>query len=130
MTYLRAMALGALLALVVAGALVWLLVSVGTGAREKETANLKQDEPVRESPASKRSPRGDRTGAGTTVPTPQPSLQPPPPPRPQPVPQPPPPPPSVPLFKTAGPEDGPVPLMPDGECPKEFPAKRGGACYR
>ena len=28
-----------------------------------------------------------------------------------------------------GPTSGPLPLMPDRSCPKEFPVKRGGACY-
>ena len=34
------------------------------------------------------------------------------------------------LFESGGPEDGPVPAMPGGGCPEEFPAKRGGVCYR
>ena len=33
------------------------------------------------------------------------------------------------LFNSGGPTNGPVPLMPDGGCPKEFPAKHGGLCY-
>jgi hypothetical protein len=33
------------------------------------------------------------------------------------------------LFNAGGPADGPVPLMPGGSCPAEFPAERGGACY-
>jgi hypothetical protein len=33
------------------------------------------------------------------------------------------------LFNAGGPTHGPVPLMPDGGCPKEFPVKRGGLCY-
>ncbi len=33
------------------------------------------------------------------------------------------------LLDAGGPKSGPFPLMPDGSCPKEFPAKRGGACY-
>ena len=33
------------------------------------------------------------------------------------------------LFNSGGPKDGPVPLMPDGGCPEEFPAKKDGACY-
>jgi hypothetical protein len=33
------------------------------------------------------------------------------------------------LFSSGGPTNGPVPLMPDGGCPKEFPAKHGGLCY-
>ncbi len=34
------------------------------------------------------------------------------------------------LFEAGGPLNGPVPLMPGGECPFEYPVKRGGACYR
>jgi hypothetical protein len=33
------------------------------------------------------------------------------------------------LLKAGGPEEGPVPAMPDGECPPEFPTKQDGACY-
>jgi hypothetical protein len=38
-------------------------------------------------------------------------------------------PPRTDLFDSGGPTTGPFPLMPDGTCPKEFPVKRGGACY-
>ena len=34
------------------------------------------------------------------------------------------------LFNAGGPTHGPVPLMPDGSCPREFPSKRGNLCYR
>jgi hypothetical protein len=34
------------------------------------------------------------------------------------------------LLKAGGPEEGPVPTMPGGECPPEFPTKQDGACYR
>jgi hypothetical protein len=34
------------------------------------------------------------------------------------------------LLRAGGPEEGPVPAMPDGECPPEFPTKQDGACYR
>jgi hypothetical protein len=33
------------------------------------------------------------------------------------------------LFASGGPTDGPVPLMADGGCPAEFPAKRNGLCH-
>jgi hypothetical protein len=33
------------------------------------------------------------------------------------------------LFASGGPIDGPVPLMADGGCPAEFPAKRNGLCH-
>jgi len=76
----------------------------------------------------------DGKGGATIQPSP------PPPPRPQPSPPPrPSPPPSptprpeptpTPPFKAGGPQDGPVPLMPGGSCPAEFPVKQGKACYR
>jgi hypothetical protein len=34
------------------------------------------------------------------------------------------------LLEAGGPSSGPLPLMPDGGCPKEFPTKRDGACYQ
>ena len=34
------------------------------------------------------------------------------------------------LFDSGGPEKGPVPLMPDGGCPVEYPTQRGDLCYR
>ena len=34
-----------------------------------------------------------------------------------------------PLMKAGGPAAGPVPLMPGGECPEEYPLRRHGACY-
>src|SRR5215208_5572132 len=33
------------------------------------------------------------------------------------------------LFNSGGPTNGPVPLMPDGGCPKEFPVKHNGLCF-
>ncbi len=33
------------------------------------------------------------------------------------------------LLDAGGPTNGPVPLMPDGDCPVEFPAKHVGLCY-
>ena len=33
------------------------------------------------------------------------------------------------LLKSGGPTNGPVPLMPDGGCPAEFPAKHEKLCY-
>ena len=33
------------------------------------------------------------------------------------------------LMRSGGPEDGPVPLMPDGGCPAEFPTRQDGLCY-
>lgn len=34
------------------------------------------------------------------------------------------------LLKSGGLENGPVPLMPDGGCPVEYPVERGNVCYR
>jgi hypothetical protein len=34
-----------------------------------------------------------------------------------------------PSLDAGGPRGGPVPLMPGGGCPFEYPVKRGGACY-
>jgi hypothetical protein len=34
------------------------------------------------------------------------------------------------LMNAGGASDGPAPLMPNGECPKEFPIQRGDACFR
>ena len=39
------------------------------------------------------------------------------------------PPPNADLFEAGGPEGGPVPPMPEGSCPREFPTVRDGACY-
>ena len=33
------------------------------------------------------------------------------------------------LFKSGGPAEGPVPPMPDGGCPSEYPVLKDGACY-
>ena len=33
------------------------------------------------------------------------------------------------LLDAGGPKSGPLPLMPNGSCPKEFTVKRDGACY-
>ncbi len=33
------------------------------------------------------------------------------------------------LMNAGGPEDGPVPVMPGGGCPEEFPHLRGSGCY-
>ena len=72
----------------------------------------------------------NQEGGDTTVPEPSPQ-----PPSPPPSPSPPLPPtprsdpPPAPPFNAGGPKAGPAPLMPGGGCPKEFPQKRGGACY-
>jgi micrococcal nuclease len=40
------------------------------------------------------------------------------------------PPPERTVLDSGGPENGPVPLMPDGGCPVEYPHERGALCYR
>jgi hypothetical protein len=60
---------------------------------------------------------------GPRPPEPSPSPQPEPPPRPTPTPTP------TPSLNAGGPETGPVPLMPNGSCPEEYPQARGNACY-
>ena len=35
----------------------------------------------------------------------------------------------TPSLNAGGPEDGPLPLMPSGSCPKEYPEVRDNACY-
>jgi hypothetical protein len=73
-------------------------------------------------------PKEGKSGEGTTKDQskvrPAPSKSPPPPPT-----KSPPAPPKAPPFKAGGAEDGPVPLMKGGVCPKEFPERRGNACY-
>jgi len=91
----------------------------------------------------KTSPNPPKTGSitppkTTPTPSPPPDSGPLPEPNPQPIPKPPPnpnpPPPPLrpepPLMNAGGPSEGPVPVMPDGGCPKEFPVQRGGACFR
>ena len=34
------------------------------------------------------------------------------------------------ILESGGPKHGPVPLMPDGGCPVEYPRERGDLCYR
>jgi hypothetical protein len=33
------------------------------------------------------------------------------------------------LLDAGGPTEGPLPPMPDGTCPKEYPTEQAGACY-
>src|SRR3954453_6215335 len=72
-------------------------------------------------------------GSTNSSPTPRPTPTPSPSPTPQPTPPPQPPPPPQPtpgsLMSAGGSSVGPVPIMPKGSCPREFPTKRNGACY-
>jgi outer membrane biosynthesis protein TonB len=92
---------------------------------------------------------GSSGGSTTTPPRPSPNPSPPPSPSPRPSPNPPPSPgpspaprptpPAQPdpdptpntgtLMNAGGPTAGPVPLMPSGDCPPEFPDKRPEGCY-
>ncbi len=117
MPYPRALALGALVAAVpvVIAALLWLGLSARAAAQQ-ETGT----------------PQPDKTEGTLTPknsPTSQPKTSPPPPPPSPPPPSPPPPPPPAPPFKAGGAQAGPAPLMPNGNCSKEFPIKQGKACY-
>jgi hypothetical protein len=104
-TYPRALALSAALLILVFVVLAWVLLSVRVGAQEE--------------------PGGSTFSKSTTIQTPSTSPAPPSPsPPPSPAPQP-----SPPLFKAGGSETGPVPLIPGGGCPQEFPIKKGKACY-
>ena len=92
---------------------------VGTAYAQQDTTDrLDLDQPGQ--------PKSGSTTGPRTTPTPGPGPTPPPPPRPNPSPPPPPP---APPFNAGGPKAGPVPLMPDGSCPKEYPDQRGNACY-
>ena len=93
----------------------WVLPSL-TG-----TAYAQLDEPGQQ-------PKSGSTTGPRTTPTPGPGPTPPPAP-PRPNPPPPNPPPPAPPFNAGGPKTGPVPIMPDGSCPKEYPDRRGDACY-
>jgi hypothetical protein len=81
------------------------------------------------SPPAGASPTASATATASATPTPEPTR--PEPTRPEPTPSPSPTPqPNPDLFDSGGPENGPVPLMPDGGCPPEFPAEQAGLCYR
>jgi hypothetical protein len=82
---------------------------------------------------------GTKGPGGTTTPSPPPRPPTPSPPRPGPTPGPSPAPdpgpPPIPgnqdgtLMKAGGSTYGPVPLMPNGDCPGEYPVKRNAGCY-
>lgn len=67
----------------------------------------------------KTSPTPPKAGPTPTPPPPTP----PPPPSPSPAPG------GGTLMNAGGPVVGPVPLMPNGECPAEFPVRNGGSCF-
>lgn len=80
-------------------------------------------------------PGEEGTSPEFTVPQPTPAPSPPQPvpapqPAPSPTPEPQPPDQGGTLMSAGGRKEGPVPLMPNGKCPKEFPVADGSACYR
>jgi hypothetical protein len=81
--------------------------------------------------------QGEGTAGGTTASAPKTPATPPkgeskapPPPPPQPPAPPPAPKTDGALMNAGAPKDGPVPRMPGGKCPKEFPKERDGACFK
>src|ERR671916_748976 len=98
-----------------------------------------------DNPATDETPVNVPNGSTTTpspspspTPNPAPSPSPSPPLRPTPAPTPRPTPPPQPLrsnddrgtlMNAGGTTNGPVPLMPDGSCPPEYPVKQAAACY-
>lgn len=73
----------------------------------------------------------DVSGDDTTTPSPPPRSNPAPSPPPKSAPTPSPSPrPEPPLLEAGGPTIGPVPIMPNGSCPREFPEKRDGTCLQ
>jgi hypothetical protein len=74
--------------------------------------------------------QGEGTGGGNTTPAKTPATPPKTPPPPPKAPPPPPPKSDGALMNAGAPKDGPVPRMPDGTCPEEYPQERGGACFK
>jgi hypothetical protein len=75
--------------------------------------------------------QGEGTRGGNTTPakTPIPPPKTPPPPPPKASPSPPPKSDGA-LMNAGAPKNGPVPRMPDGRCPDEFPKESGEACFK
>lgn len=93
-----------------------------------------QDEPIDERDPDEPGPPSEQPKAPgePTSPGGQPKSNPtpPPPPPPRPTPPPAPAPPQGELFKAGGSSAGPVPKLPGGGCPKEYPEQQGDACFR
>jgi len=90
----------------------WQLTNLETSARAQEATTAEQT--LQETPATV-SPTPETT---TTTASPSPTTASPAPARER-----------SPLMDAGGPTAGPVPLMPSGECPEEYPARRHKACY-
>jgi len=124
---------GLALFLLVAGLIVIAVGGIAASVAAQGDEEDLDEEVTNEGGLDENLSEGAIRGGPTTPPTPprrpSPSL-----PRPTPPPSPPPAPiPSPPidegeLMNAGGPREGPVPLMPGGGCPEEFPTKRGGAC--
>ena len=95
----------------------WQLTNLETAARAQETTTAPvttaeqtvQESPITASPA----PETTTTTAppSPTTATPSPTQD------------------RGPLMDAGGPTAGPVPLMPGGRCPQEYPVRRNDACY-
>ena len=111
------------------------LTDRGNGIGGDCAAETTQDEATTTGPTTEPTPSPPpRSPPSSPPPSPRPSPSPSPNPvpnsSPSPAPNSSPSPRPAPPFKAGGPQAGPVPLMPNGGCPKEFPMKEGGACYR
>ena len=111
MKYPRALAIGLLVAAITVAASLWVASLAGVQAQEPTGISSQQKEQQQKEQQQKEQQQKEQ----------QQKEQPPPPPQPTPTP--------APAFKAGGSEAGPVPLMPSGGCPKEFPVKQGNACY-
>lgn len=101
----------------------WQLISLETSARAQETTTqvttaeqTVQEAPTTASPAPETttttaSPSPTTASPSPTTATPAPTRE------------------RGPLMDAGGPTAGPVPLMPGGGCPEEYPVRRHGACY-
>lgn len=89
-------------------------------------------EPIPFAEAAQDSPPSSQPKTSPSTPPKTPPSPPPktPPPSPQPKAPPSPEPDDGTLMNAGGPATGPIPLMPGGGCPAEFPVQSGGACYR
>ena len=95
----------------------WQLTSLETSARAQETTTAPittLEQTLQESPTTA-SPAPETT---TTTASPSPTTA-----TPAASPQ------RDPLMDAGGPTAGPVPLMPGGGCPEEYPVQRRGACF-
>ena len=97
---------------------VWQLTSLearaqGITSGQATTEQTLQGSPVTASPSPQTTPQTTTSTAspGPSSATPAPTKR------------------NKPLMNAGGPKAGPVPLMPGGGCPKEYPVQRQGACY-